>query len=323
MAVYLGNLELAVGGGATGTGLPVNTYAPFYASATDNPTGYNSSTGLYEHPNGDVWLKTGKTITDTSNNYPSTTGNTAGHTFTYSGSSFSVSNFISGIGYSKDDLTKIYYISSNTVYEHDLTTGAATGFSFSTSSQTTSASHVTRTGNNYYVTSYGGDYRVYRYNSAGTYSTNFYLGATYYNLKGISANPVGSGFYVSAGKQSNARTVIGLWNGSFTAISSEVDINSVSNAGQVSYYDGILYVGSANSLVYGYSMTSGATGYNLDPTPETGSSDVRSAIVIGNSIYVGRATTIYKYTPTAVRVVGDSTLRTSTDTNQPLFLKIK
>ena len=62
MSAYLGDLELATGGGATGTGLPVNTYESFYVSGTGNPSGYNATTGLYTHPNGDVWLKTGNTI---------------------------------------------------------------------------------------------------------------------------------------------------------------------------------------------------------------------------------------------------------------------
>ena len=63
MAIYLGSLELATGGGATNTGLPVNTYESFNVSATGNPTGYDATTGLYTHPNGDYWLKTGSTIT--------------------------------------------------------------------------------------------------------------------------------------------------------------------------------------------------------------------------------------------------------------------
>ena len=41
MAIYLGDLELATGAAAaTGTGLPVNSYAPFYKSVSGNPTGW-------------------------------------------------------------------------------------------------------------------------------------------------------------------------------------------------------------------------------------------------------------------------------------------
>jgi len=80
MAIYLGNLELATGGGATNTGLPVNSYTSFYVNTTGNPTGYNSATGLYIHPNGDQWLKTGKTIIDAAGNYPAATLGTFGYT---------------------------------------------------------------------------------------------------------------------------------------------------------------------------------------------------------------------------------------------------
>ena len=74
MAIYLGDLELATGGGSTGTGLPVNTYESFSVAATGNPTGYNATTGLYTHPNGDYWLKTGNTVSDIASAYPNATG---------------------------------------------------------------------------------------------------------------------------------------------------------------------------------------------------------------------------------------------------------
>ncbi len=77
MALYLGNLELATGGGSTGTGLPVNSYKSFsVGGATNNPSGYNITTGLYSHPNGDYWLKTGKTLPSSdASTYPNATLN--------------------------------------------------------------------------------------------------------------------------------------------------------------------------------------------------------------------------------------------------------
>ena len=70
MSIYLGNLQLATGGGATGTGLPVNSYDSFLVDSTGNPVGYNTATGLYTHPNGDYWMETGNTISDSGGNYP-------------------------------------------------------------------------------------------------------------------------------------------------------------------------------------------------------------------------------------------------------------
>jgi hypothetical protein len=87
MAIYLGSLELATGAAAaTGTGLPVNSYAPFFTSGSGNPTGYNATTGLYNHPNGDVWLDTGKTIVDSTSAYPSATSGG----LLYSGTTFNL-----------------------------------------------------------------------------------------------------------------------------------------------------------------------------------------------------------------------------------------
>lgn len=52
------------GGGSEGSG--INSYAPFLVSAdTDNPQGYNATTGLYTNPvDESVWLKTGMIILD-------------------------------------------------------------------------------------------------------------------------------------------------------------------------------------------------------------------------------------------------------------------
>lgn len=80
MSVYLGDLELATGGGATGTGLPVNTYESFSVTATGNPTGYDATTGLYTAPSGDYWLKTGNTINIDKTTYPDATANLGSYT---------------------------------------------------------------------------------------------------------------------------------------------------------------------------------------------------------------------------------------------------
>tara|TARA_R110000803_G_scaffold159693_1_gene223755 strand:+ start:427 stop:1464 length:1038 start_codon:yes stop_codon:yes gene_type:complete len=58
------------------TGFPVNSYAPFFITGTNNPPGYNAN-GLYNHPNGDVWMETGKTLTTTAALYPDATGVTS------------------------------------------------------------------------------------------------------------------------------------------------------------------------------------------------------------------------------------------------------
>ena len=61
-------------GGGGGEGAGINSYAPFKVSAdTNNPQGYNATTGLYTNPvDESVWLKTGQIIQDTvtPNPYP-------------------------------------------------------------------------------------------------------------------------------------------------------------------------------------------------------------------------------------------------------------
>lgn len=68
-----------IGGSSSGGdgGGGINSYAPFKVSLTNNPVGYNATTGLYTNPiDNSVWLKTGQTIDDTAGNYPSATNQT-------------------------------------------------------------------------------------------------------------------------------------------------------------------------------------------------------------------------------------------------------
>jgi hypothetical protein len=56
-----------------GEGAGINSYAPFLVGGTDNPQGYNATTGLYTNPvDESVWLKTGTIVenTVTPNPYP-------------------------------------------------------------------------------------------------------------------------------------------------------------------------------------------------------------------------------------------------------------
>ena len=52
--------------GSSGSGgSSINSYASFKVTATDNPVGYNATTGLYTNPvDGSVWLETGKPLID-------------------------------------------------------------------------------------------------------------------------------------------------------------------------------------------------------------------------------------------------------------------
>lgn len=76
-------------GGGSGVGGGINSYAPYKVSeVTDNPVGYNVTTGLYTNPiDNSVWLKTGKTVIDSSSTYPNATSTTDNLTLVGAGNS--------------------------------------------------------------------------------------------------------------------------------------------------------------------------------------------------------------------------------------------
>ena len=51
-----------VGSSGGGGSFPVNSYLSYFVTSTGNPTGYDATTGLYSHPNGEFWLETGNII---------------------------------------------------------------------------------------------------------------------------------------------------------------------------------------------------------------------------------------------------------------------
>lgn len=139
MGIYLGNLELATGGGATGTGLPVNTYESFNVSTTGNPTGYDATTGLYTHPNGDYWLKTGKILSGTNaSTYPDATlgGTTPVATGRVAAVAYDNSPFACYIDGSNGVYVVQHYNPTSTrIAEYSFATGGATGKVIDTNTQ--------------------------------------------------------------------------------------------------------------------------------------------------------------------------------------------
>ena len=59
-------------GSSGGSGGGINSYAPFLVTVTSNPTGYDATTGLYTHPDGTFWLKSGFTLNSSA--YPDAKG---------------------------------------------------------------------------------------------------------------------------------------------------------------------------------------------------------------------------------------------------------
>ena len=336
MALYLGNLELAVGGGATGTGLPVNSYAPFYAIATDNPTGYNSSTGLYEHPNGDVWLKTGKTITATSD-YPDAAINQVTATgFDYSNTSYSIS-LVTGLEY--DQSADEIVVGTEASVKRTSTSFVDTGFSFSTSSQTGNRRvYVAWDGTSYYVMPVINGPTVYKYDSTGTYTgTSFSLSAQFGTSIGFGLSWYGSTLYVGRTYRSNfyRYSSSGSYLGSYSypastspffqdAGDAPISVSSNFSIGAANGNKTINVWNNSLSTQYAQISTSTDTPYN---TSIYGVTSNNRALDSANSTRIwmaGSNSRVYEYEATGGQeLIGDLTARTDPDSGQPLFIKIK
>lgn len=135
MAIYLGNLELATGGG-TASGLPVNSYTSFDINTTSNPPGYDANTGIYSNPDGTYWLKTGSSLSGSYlSTFPNATksGAAAGAT---APTAYDSSPYACWIDASNDIFAVQHYNPTTTrIAEYSFATGAATGKVIDTNSQ--------------------------------------------------------------------------------------------------------------------------------------------------------------------------------------------
>lgn len=336
MALYLGNLELATGGGATGTGLPVNSYAPFSVIANDNPTGYNSSTGLYEHPNGDVWLKTGNTL-DAGSDYPDAAITQVVATgFSYSNTSYSIS-YVTGLEY--DQSADEIVVGMEASVKRTSTSFVDTGFSFSTSSETgTRRVNVAWDGTSYYVMPVMNGPTVYKYDSTGTYTgTSFSLTSQLGSNVARGLSWYGSTLYVAQSYRSNfyRYSSSGSYQGSYSYPASTspffqdsgdaaISVSSNFSIGAANSNKTINVWNNSTSTQYDQISTSTDTPYN---TFIYGVTSNNRALDSANSTRIwmsGNNSTVYEYEATGGQeLVGDSTARTDSDSGQPLFIKIK
>jgi len=308
MAIYLGDLELATGGGATGTGLPVNTYESFEVGVTGNPSGYNATTGLYTHPNGDYWLKTGNTIT----------GATVGTTYpdayqinalptgaTYTGFSFTVGTSPTGIvGFGGN-----FYVverSANLLKEYN-STGVATGFSFSQAND----AGVHYDGTNFV---FNGSTNVVQYDAAGV-ATGFTFASGQAGQWGITSN--GSNYFVAQGNTVRGFDLAGTATGfTFTAPTQAEGLS----------FDGSYFWTSNESAgrVYASTATGANTGFSFSTA--TNAPDPAGVWSNGTNIYVtdNNLRKVFEYAFVgAGKTVGDAAAKTDTDSGQPLFIKLK
>jgi len=348
MSIYLGNLELATGGGATGTGLPVNTYESFNVNTTGNPSGYNAATGLYTHPNGDSWLKTGLILpASLATTYPDATLVSAP---TSTGRSVAPTYDNTAKACYIDGANGVYALqhynpSSTRIAEYSFATGAATGKVISTNTQFPNGTGTT--GGISYDSSANVIWSFYRYNVVSNatelrlasydYTTGANLtNQTIYRAPSVSTgNNVPYGIakinntpeYVIYSKQ-NGTEVMQVWN---MSTGSAVLVSTVNTSLYASTYYYITESANANKIMLwkydaGKFVEFETTNFTATGV-ETGvaSSFINSyrGYALYNNLYSVTNNTTYMSEWILGSFLGDIIARTDTDSGQPLFIKLK
>ena len=311
MAIYLGNLELATGGGGGGE-LPVNSYAPFLVGGGGNPLGYDATTGLYTHPDGTYWLRSGFTIS----------GPTVGATYpdayqvstvptgaTYTGFSFATGANPAGIvGFGgKFYVNRKTSSTSGLLVEYD-SAGVATGFSFATPNK----QGVYYDGTNYV---FNGPSNANQYNSAGV-ATGFTFAAGQSGDYGITGS--GSHYYVAQIQTVREFDLAGNATGfTFTAPAGIVDGLS---------FDGSFFwtTREVGETVFCSNPDGTNTGFTFSTAAQA--PDPCGIWSSGTHVYVAdnNLDRVYEYQLTgADKRIGDVTARTDADTGKPLFVRVK
>lgn len=308
MSIYLGNLELATGGGATGTGLPVNTYESFSVSSTGNPTGYNATTGLYTHPNGDYWLKTGKTLAGIDSTYPDATGTTSinwaatGNTFTGPATNAGLAAPTDGFLYTATNSGVLQRWSKAGVLQATLpSVGTVNQTSFGTN------------GSNNLLAAGGGTVREYTTAGVATGFSFSYTGQmSTSNVFGVDSN--GTYIWVLNGSSGEAfrYTQAGVYTGfSITHPNNQEDVAIVREEA-LFIEDAFRPDGFDPTTGVALSASGAVAGYVF--APDLADTTKFWTIDFG---------TIKEYNLTFSKIFGDSTARTDSDSGQPLFLKLK
>lgn len=319
MALYLGDLELATGGGATGTGLPVNSYKSFKVGATSSPSGYNATTGLYTHPNGDYWLRTGNTLSGVAATYPDAI---LGRPESPASSMASTGNTVSGgTAAPKFDGNGTYWTASGAsspfiFTERTYYTGTATGNTITGSSLLGTSGSMRGAydpfNNEYYMTTNNTGY-VERFNGITFTSIGTFFGP--FNNKNAMVVASANTIYFSG----TSGTLLQCTNNTGAVQTGlTIGVNLVNADGNMSYSrtSGFFYIKNGATTLAQLSSTgvllstlTGTGGYTSDGIFASGTN---STVFVNNTEYGNTAS-----------IIGDPTTRTDANSGQPLFIKIK
>ena len=295
-----------------GGGIPINGYFPFIVSSTGIPTGYDSTTGLYTHPDGTFWVKTGNTVLGQPSDYPNATGPTL-FTSPLNFSAASQGMDFRSTGWTGGTNVWALDFASDAAYEYT-SAGVYTGTSFSTNNETGEPTSLVSDGSFYYLQ---GSNKIFKYTTAGVYTgTSFDLSTLIDYFGYFDLTYDGTNLWAqSINKTAYEITTSGVYTGNnFTA-------SELTQAANGLTWDGTHFWASSNArIMYQYTSAGVYTGLsysslNSSPSGLTSTQD--------GSFYVASrqgANQIFEWVNNAV--FGDSTARTDTDSAQPLFVRI-
>lgn len=322
------------------TGLPVNTYESFYVSATGNPTGYDATTGLYTHPNGDYWLKTGKILVNQTATYPNASTTDSGWVDT--GVTFAYPSSTTNRAIYRTTQNQFYEFRSATAGTVPIVINSATApFGQVSTTNITHPSVGAPNENNHSFADWGYDEvndRIWAcgggrnngnapsgYGWIGAWSGTAPHALAFYRRTGGSYSGYGSNgaLFVDTG----AGRV--YTQGSNQSPSEYYDLVTFANTtfawpgpfGGASFNDSLNILGRSNDFNR-YQYTSPYTQtYTSGATPGGGTIGIYTTDT-NTIIYKASGNTTYVEAQRQIEV-GDATARTDTDSGQPLFIKLK
>ena len=305
----------------------INSYAPFKVTATDNPVGYNATTGLYTNPvDGTVWLESGNQVTDNDpKSYPNATGlesfvgapnvislNTATTTWDIRCNAYDPTN----------DLFYLYQASSQLIHEYTSAL-VPTG-------NTVTGGHIASTEKMRFI----GNDKVYI--GAEGKSYNIITGAVVTTGGPVQSNSglwvdsiTGSTFWISL----NA-SLFKEYSSSTLALTGATQSNFTSSwQNQLSSAPGNL-VGSVDTSNVWYGSADnrttytgqGGLNYTVGVVSDQEKTDAYIYKIVGNEYYFigSNGVNVKTFKINSNREVGDLTARTdAAGSGQPLFIKLK